>query len=46
MSKTIMITGAASGFGREIVKLFQEQGWNVVATMRSPENEQADWLTY
>jgi NAD(P)-dependent dehydrogenase (short-subunit alcohol dehydrogenase family) len=40
MSKTIIITGASSGFGRETAKLFQGKGWNVVATMRSPENEQ------
>jgi NAD(P)-dependent dehydrogenase (short-subunit alcohol dehydrogenase family) len=40
MSKTIFITGASSGFGKETAKLFQEQGWNVIATMRSPENEQ------
>ncbi|MBB5620302.1 NAD(P)-dependent dehydrogenase (short-subunit alcohol dehydrogenase family) [Pedobacter cryoconitis] len=40
MSKTIMITGASSGFGRETAKIFHQQGWNVVATMRSPENEQ------
>jgi len=40
MSKTIMITGASSGFGRETAKLFQAQGWNIAATMRSPENEQ------
>jgi NAD(P)-dependent dehydrogenase (short-subunit alcohol dehydrogenase family) len=39
MSKTIIITGASSGFGRETAKIFQKQGWNVVATMRSPENE-------
>src|ERR1700744_1227683 len=38
--KTIVITGASSGFGRETAKIFQQQGWNVVATMRSPENEQ------
>src|SRR6202012_1740442 len=38
--KTILITGASSGFGRETAGLFQKQGWNVVATMRSPENQQ------
>lgn len=37
MKKTVFITGASSGFGREAVRLFSEKGWNVVATMRSPE---------
>ena len=39
MKKTILITGASSGFGREAAKLFQQNDWNVIATMRSPENE-------
>jgi NADP-dependent 3-hydroxy acid dehydrogenase YdfG len=39
MTKTIFITGASSGFGNETVHLFQQKGWNVVATMRSPEKE-------
>ena len=39
MSKTVLITGASSGLGRASAKLFQSQGWNVVATMRSPHAE-------
>lgn len=37
---TVFITGTSSGFGRETAKLFQRNGWNVIATMRSPELEQ------
>jgi NAD(P)-dependent dehydrogenase (short-subunit alcohol dehydrogenase family) len=37
--QTIFITGASSGFGKETSKLFHSKGWNVIATMRSPENE-------
>lgn len=37
--KTVFITGASSGIGRETAKLFCNNGWNVIATMRKPESE-------
>lgn len=39
MIKTVLITGASSGLGRATAKLFQTKGWNVVATMRAPDQE-------
>ncbi|MDN3596864.1 SDR family oxidoreductase [Zunongwangia endophytica] len=39
MKKTIFITGASSGLGKETAKLFASQGWTVIATMREPAKE-------
>lgn len=39
MRKTIFITGASLGLGKAAAKVFQQNGWNVIATMRKPENE-------
>ena len=38
-NQTIMITGASSGIGRTTARMFQANGWNVIATMRSPQDE-------
>ena len=38
--KVVMITGCSTGIGRLAAKTFQSKGWNVIATMRSPENEE------
>ena len=39
MNKTILITGSSSGIGKASAKYFHSQGWNVIATMRKPEQE-------
>ncbi len=33
---TVLITGCSSGYGLETARHFLSQGWNVVATMRTP----------
>jgi NAD(P)-dependent dehydrogenase (short-subunit alcohol dehydrogenase family) len=39
MTKTVLITGSSSGIGKSTAAYFQAMGWNVAATMRTPENE-------
>src|SRR5262249_29117799 len=36
--KTVLITGCSSGYGLETARHFHAQGWNVVATMRTPSS--------
>ncbi|SRR6266540_666833 len=36
---TVLITGCSSGYGLETARHFLAQGWNVVATMRTPRED-------
>lgn len=37
--KTVLITGCSSGYGLETARHFRAQGWNVIATMRTPRED-------
>lgn len=42
MTKRILITGASSGIGEGTAHYFAAQGWQVIATMRNPQEGQFD----
>jgi NAD(P)-dependent dehydrogenase (short-subunit alcohol dehydrogenase family) len=37
--KTVLITGCSSGYGLETARHFHAHGWNVIATMRTPQDD-------
>lgn len=37
--KTVLITGCSSGYGLETARYFLAQGWQVIATMRTPRDD-------
>jgi NAD(P)-dependent dehydrogenase (short-subunit alcohol dehydrogenase family) len=37
--KSVLITGCSSGYGLETARYFHSQGWNVLATMRTPRED-------
>ncbi|HEY0588513.1 MAG TPA: SDR family oxidoreductase [Pseudoduganella sp.] len=37
--KTVLITGCSSGYGLETARHFLSQGWQVIATMRTPRHD-------
>lgn len=37
MRKTVLITGSSTGIGKSVAEYFVSKGWNVAATMRTPE---------
>lgn len=38
IQKTVLITGCSTGLGNTAAKKFAKEGWNVIATMRRPDD--------
>jgi NAD(P)-dependent dehydrogenase (short-subunit alcohol dehydrogenase family) len=37
MTRTVLVTGCSSGIGNSCARVFQREGWNVVVTLRKPQ---------
>ncbi|BBI35224.1 SDR family NAD(P)-dependent oxidoreductase [Cohnella abietis] len=46
MSKTVLITGTSTGFGKELALQFAKREWNVVATMRNTTKADPELIKY
>ncbi|MEF8879017.1 MAG: SDR family oxidoreductase [Candidatus Thermoplasmatota archaeon] len=42
MPKNVFITGSSSGIGKETALYFYNKNWNVIATMRQPDNRKTE----
>jgi NAD(P)-dependent dehydrogenase (short-subunit alcohol dehydrogenase family) len=42
MANTVLITGCSTGLGFTTARKFAEEGWNVIATMRKPDERVAE----
>ncbi|MEK3733003.1 MULTISPECIES: SDR family oxidoreductase [Paenibacillus] len=42
MTKTVLITGSSTGLGYTAAQKFAREGWNVIATMRKPDQRLAE----
>lgn len=42
MARTVVVTGSSTGIGRATAIRMHDAGWNVVASMRSPDR--AEWV--
>jgi NAD(P)-dependent dehydrogenase (short-subunit alcohol dehydrogenase family) len=41
LADTVLVAGSNRGIGFELAKQFSEQGWDVIATSRSPDDDTA-----
>lgn len=41
MQKTVLVVGASRGLGLGLAKQFSNEGWQVIATIRNPQQSDA-----